>query len=378
MTSLPCSSMKQVQQALSDLARGQPVLVFDDETRENEGDLILAAQHATPEAINFMITHGKGLVCLALTPSQINHLGLPLMEWPGHERPTLGTAFTVSIGSKSEVTTGISAADRAHTIRLASDPKCNPDKLICPGHIFPLRAQPGGVIQRAGHTESAVDLTRLAGLTPAGVTCEVIDEHGVPARTTALRSFAQKHQLCLVTVKDLIYYRLSTEKLVWPTQQTPFLDLQEEQTRWVLHEFDSALPDISLAALVRTQKEPSSPPLCLFSIDPKGSAALYTLLKRGEASTLFQEMNEYCADILLLYKNKSDAHRGISSPPSLASDSLSPLSDSSSIDPTKRIQISGLEAQVLRHLSSSQIRLREKEQVFASEVESLGIKVIGS
>jgi 3,4-dihydroxy 2-butanone 4-phosphate synthase/GTP cyclohydrolase II len=201
-----------VEEALDDIRNGKMVVVVDDPDRENEGDLVVAAQFATPEAINFMATHARGLVCLCLTEERCDQLGLPPMTPRNEAR--LGTAFTVSIEAREGVTTGISAADRSRTIQVAIDPASTPRDLVQPGHVFPLRARDGGVLVRAGQTEAAVDLARLAGLIPAGVVCEIMNEDGTMARIPDLVPYCERHGLRLITVADLIEYRRRTEKLV--------------------------------------------------------------------------------------------------------------------------------------------------------------------
>ena len=201
-----------IEEGLEDIRQGKMVILVDDEDRENEGDLTMAAEKVTPEAINFMATHGRGLICLSLTPERVEELQLQPMT--PENTATFGTAFTVSIDARWGITTGISAADRAHTIRVAVDPATKPWDLARPGHVFPLRAKPGGVLQRAGQTEGSVDLARLAGLYPAGVICEIMNEDGTMARVPQLMAFARKHGLKIITVKDLIQYRLRRERLV--------------------------------------------------------------------------------------------------------------------------------------------------------------------
>jgi 3,4-dihydroxy 2-butanone 4-phosphate synthase/GTP cyclohydrolase II len=201
-----------VEEALEDLRRGRMVVVCDDENRENEGDLTLAAQFATPEAINFMAKEGRGLICLALTPERCDELALDLMA-AKNEAP-LQTAFTVSVEARHGVTTGISAADRAHTIQVAIDPHTKPEDLVQPGHVFPLKAKAGGVLERAGQTEAGVDLARLAGLIPAAVICEVMNEDGTMARVPDLVPYCERHGLKIITVADLIAYRRRTERLI--------------------------------------------------------------------------------------------------------------------------------------------------------------------
>ena len=204
--------------ALEDLRQGRMVVVCDDEDRENEGDLTLAAQFATPDAINFMAKEGRGLICLALTEKRCDQLGLSLMA--AHNESKFETAFTVSIEARDGVTTGISAADRARTIQVAIDPEASPRDLVQPGHVFPLRAKPGGVLERTGQTEAAVDLCRLAGLNPAGVICEVMNDDGTMARVPDLAEFCRRHQLKMITVADLIAYRRMHENLVEPVVRT--------------------------------------------------------------------------------------------------------------------------------------------------------------
>jgi 3,4-dihydroxy 2-butanone 4-phosphate synthase/GTP cyclohydrolase II len=201
-----------IEQALDDIRRGRMVVVVDDEQRENEGDLVLAAQFVTPEAVNFMAREGRGLICLAITADRCEEMGLSLMA-AKNESP-FATAFTVSIEARAGVTTGISAADRAHTIQVAIDPQSAPRDLVQPGHVFPLRAKDGGVLERAGQTEAAVDLARLAGLSPAGVICEIMNDDGTMARVPQLAEFCVRHGLKLVTVADLIAYRRVHDKLI--------------------------------------------------------------------------------------------------------------------------------------------------------------------
>ena len=201
-----------IEEALDDLRRGRMVVVCDDEGRENEGDLTLVAEFATAETINFMAKEGRGLICLAMTPDRCDQLGLPLMAAKNESR--FETAFTVSIEAREGVTTGISAADRARTIQVAIDPGARPSDLVQPGHVFPLKSKPGGVLERAGQTEAAVDLARLAGLSPAGVICEVMNDDGTMARVPDLVRYCERHHLKMITVADLIAYRRANDVLV--------------------------------------------------------------------------------------------------------------------------------------------------------------------
>jgi 3,4-dihydroxy 2-butanone 4-phosphate synthase / GTP cyclohydrolase II len=206
------SPFSSIEDAIEDIRGGRMVVVCDDENRENEGDLTLAAQFATPEAINFMATHGRGLICLALTPERCGELELDLMA--AKNESAFRTNFTVSIEAAEGVTTGISAHDRAHTIQVAIDPSTKPEGIVQPGHVFPLKAKDGGILERAGQTEAAVDLTRLAGLIPAGVICEIMNDDGTMARVPDLVPYCQRHGLRMITVADLIAYRRRTERLV--------------------------------------------------------------------------------------------------------------------------------------------------------------------
>ncbi len=205
-------SFISVPEALEEILAGRQMVIVDDEDRENEGDLMIAAEKVTPEAINFMATHGRGLICLALTEERLDHLRIPLMTERNTSR--LGTAFCESIDAAQGVTTGISAADRAHTILTAIDPATTPADLARPGHIPPLRARKGGVLVRAGQTEASVDLARLAGLIPAGVICEIMNEDGTMARVPQLKKFCERHDLRMLSVAEVIRYRLEHERYV--------------------------------------------------------------------------------------------------------------------------------------------------------------------
>ena len=206
------SPFATIEEAIDDIRSGRFVVVVDDADRENEGDLTIAAQFVTPDSINFMATYGRGLICLCLTAERCDELDLRPMT--DHNETPLGTAFTVSIEAREGVSTGISAHDRARTIQVAIDPGSTPHDLVQPGHVFPLRARPGGVLRRTGQTEAAVDLARLAGLIPAGVVCEIMNDDGTMARVTDLTTFCERHELRMITVADLVEYRRRTEKLV--------------------------------------------------------------------------------------------------------------------------------------------------------------------
>ncbi|MBC8074225.1 MAG: 3,4-dihydroxy-2-butanone-4-phosphate synthase, partial [Deltaproteobacteria bacterium] len=231
-----------IDDALAAIAAGRMIVLVDDEDRENEGDLVVAAQHCTAEHVNFMCKHGRGLVCLALTPERIEKLRLPMMvpTDPGD----MGTAFTVSIEARRNVSTGISARDRAETIRVAYDERHGAEDVVSPGHVFPLRAQPGGVLVRSGHTEGAVDLARLAGLAPAGVICEIMRDDGEMARMDDLERFAARHELPMATIADLIEHRLQRETLVEEVAHAPLASTAlglSEASGWMVRTFRSCV-----------------------------------------------------------------------------------------------------------------------------------------
>jgi 3,4-dihydroxy 2-butanone 4-phosphate synthase/GTP cyclohydrolase II len=204
--------LARVEEAIADIEAGRIVIVVDDHDRENEGDIIVAAERVTAEHIGFMVRYGSGIICVPMEGDRLEELQLPLMIAQNEE--SMGTAFTISVDARDGTTTGISAADRAHTIRTLIDPRSKPHDLARPGHIFPLRYTPGGVLRRAGHTEASVDLARLAGLYPAGVVCEVVNEDGTMARLDDLERFAKEHELSIISIADLIAYRRRREKLV--------------------------------------------------------------------------------------------------------------------------------------------------------------------
>lgn len=303
-----------VEEAAEEFRRGRFVIIVDDEERENEGDLAIAAEKVTPEAINFMATHARGLICVSLTEERCNELDLPLMV----ERNTSphGTAFCVSVEARGKVTTGISAADRAATVQALIDPKTKPEDLIRPGHMFPLRAKPGGVLKRAGHTEASVDLARIAGLYPAAVICEIMDEDGSMARLPRLVELAREHGLKILTVRDLIAYRLRSERLV-ELVASPQLPTRFGEFR--VYGFRSTVTNEEHLALVMGEISPEEPVLvrvhsqCLTGdvfgsarcdcgaqleaamarIAAEGKGVLLYLLQEGRGIGLFNKLKAY-------------------------------------------------------------------------------------
>jgi 3,4-dihydroxy 2-butanone 4-phosphate synthase/GTP cyclohydrolase II len=249
--------MASAEQIIDEARNGRMFILVDDEDRENEGDLVIPAQMATPDAINFMAKHGRGLICLALTRERVEQLALqPMSRTNGTQ---LGTAFTTSIEARQGVTTGISAADRARTISVAIDASKGPEHIVSPGHVFPLIARDGGVLVRAGHTEAAVDVARLAGLNPAGVICEVMAEDGAMARMDDLFAFARLHGLRIGTIRDLIAYRLRKDRLVEQTAEARF------ESRWggswTARTFLNKASGVEQIALVKGHVDPGRPTL---------------------------------------------------------------------------------------------------------------------
>jgi 3,4-dihydroxy 2-butanone 4-phosphate synthase/GTP cyclohydrolase II len=235
-----------IEEVLTDIRAGKMVVITDDPGRENEGDLIMAAERVTPEAINFMVTHGRGLICAPVTHLRAAKLGLQRMV--AENRESQKTAFTVSVDAAHGITTGISAADRAATIRVLVDPQATPKDLVQPGHVFPLQAKEGGVLQRAGHTETTIDLARLAGLQPAGICCEILNDDGSMARLPELMKFKEKHGLKIATVEDLISYRRRQEKLVEIEQ---VIQLPTDYGDFQLHMYRSIVDGAHHLALVK-------------------------------------------------------------------------------------------------------------------------------
>ncbi len=312
--SKPLPPFAPIEAAIEQFRRGRMVIIVDDEDRENEGDLAIAAEKITPQAVAFMATHGRGLICLALTEERCDRLGLPLMVEANTS--TFGTAFTVSIEARGKTTTGISAADRAATVLTAIDPATRPEDLTRPGHMFPLRARRGGVLKRAGQTEASVDLASLAGLEPAGVICEIMNDDGTMARVPDLARFAERHGLLMITVADLIEYRLRHETLVRriasPVLPTAFGEFRihgyraeatgEEHLALVMGKVSS---DESLLVRVHSQcltgdifgseRCDCGPQLrlALERIREAGSGILLYLLQEGRGIGLFNKLRAY-------------------------------------------------------------------------------------
>lgn len=309
-------SLNRIEDAIEDIRNGKMVIVVDEEDRENEGDLTMAAEKITPEAINFMAKHGRGLICMPMTAERLDELKIPLMV--SDNESTHGTAFCVSIEARHNVSTGISAADRAMTILTAVNPGTRSEDLIRPGHVFPLRSRRGGVLKRAGQTEAAVDLAQIAGLFPAGVICEVMNDDGTMARIAELKEFSRTHGIRIVSVVDLIKFRLKTERFVKEVGQRPFrCDFGEFQ----LHLFENEVDrDVHVAlvkgdigghepVLVRVQKESVLSDVFLSCTNPSGTElrrSLEIIQKAGRGVLVYLRLK---GQDQLLQQQAGEAHK---------------------------------------------------------------------
>ncbi|MCO4770535.1 MAG: 3,4-dihydroxy-2-butanone-4-phosphate synthase [Deltaproteobacteria bacterium] len=374
----PSDAQQRVQSAMDDIAAGKMVILVDDESRENEGDLVMAADRATPEAINFMATHGRGLICLTLTPDRIERLDLPMMVRK-NDSP-YGTAFTVSIEASTGVTTGISAADRARTIEVAVDPDAKAADLVSPGHVFPLRAREGGVLVRAGQTEGSVDLSRLSGCGPAGVICEIMNADGTMARLPQLEAFAREHTLRILTVADLIAWRLRTESQIESVATTKLTtDAMGEVTA---HVFRNRVNDLQYLALVKGTFDEETPTLVrVHSSDIWGDAL--QAFRRDSGPLLHQSMRiigAAGAGVLMYILRPFDADsvlRGLvahADPEGIEGD-IPPAPRQADPYPTG-LRDYGLGAQVLRTLGVRRIRLLTNSARRLVGVEGYGLEVV--
>jgi 3,4-dihydroxy 2-butanone 4-phosphate synthase/GTP cyclohydrolase II len=362
--------LTRVNAAIADIRAGKMVVLVDDEDRENEGDLCMAAEFVTAEAINFMAMHGRGLICLTLNEAQVDRLDLPMMQAPGRGGPPLGTAFTVSIEARHGVTTGISAADRAHTIRVAANPAVKPEDLVTPGHIFPLRARDGGVLVRTGQTEGSVDLSRLAGLTPAGVICEIMNEDGTMARMPDLEIFSKKHGLRILTIAELIQYRLQTERLVKRTMEHPIrLDLTGTEWRALIYEVQ--IDKRQFLVLVKGDVSGKEPILCRVHggsnlADTFASTKFDGGLHLREAITKIEAEGR---GALLYLPSRGDAQRELES--WVALQSATPETA-----PDQPLREFGLGAQVLADLGIHEIRLLTNNPRKIAGIHGFGLDVV--
>ncbi len=296
--------VSSIDEIIEDARNGKMFILVDDEDRENEGDLVIPAQMATPQAINFMAKHGRGLICLAMTRKRVEDLRLPMMTT--HNQTRHATAFTLSIEAKEGVTTGISAADRARTIAVAIDPASTRDDLATPGHVFPLMARDGGVLVRAGHTEAAVDLSRLAGLIPSGVICEIMNDDGSMARMPDLVQFAQMHNIKIGTIADLIAYRRRKERLVRIETETPFTSQYGGQ--WLLRVYADNISGQEHVALVKGKVDGPEPAMVRMHQVNVLSDMFGDLssAKTGDLPKAMQQIADYGRGVVVVLRDQKD------------------------------------------------------------------------
>ena len=344
-----------VEESLEDIHKGRMVIVVDDEDRENEGDLTAAASRITPEAINFMAKYGRGLICLAMTGERLDELHIPMMV--GENTSKFGTAFTVSIEARHGVTTGISAADRAKTILTAIDPETVPSDIARPGHVFPLRARSGGVLIRAGQTEASVDLARLAGLYPAGVICEIMNEDGTMARIPELMEFAESHELKIVTVADIIAYRLRNETFVRKVAEAT-LTTERGDFRAIV--FENLLDHQNHIALIKGTIDPEVPVIVRVHLQSTMADVFHSLRSGGhnKLQSAMEIIHDAGSGVLVYLRQEEkggdlvDEIRSYS----LQEADADPVEYNPSVNSNNDLRIYGTGAQILRALGVRQIR----------------------
>jgi 3,4-dihydroxy 2-butanone 4-phosphate synthase/GTP cyclohydrolase II len=368
-------SFNSVEEAVEEIRQGRMVIVVDDEDRENEGDLTAAAARVTSETINFMAKYGRGLICLAMTGERLDQLQIPMMV--GENTSKFGTAFTVSIEARHGVTTGISAADRAKTILTAIDPKTIPADLARPGHVFPLRARPGGVLVRAGQTEASVDLARMAGLYPAGVICEVMNEDGTMARVPELTKVARQHGLKIVTVADIIAYRLKNETFVKRVAEAAF---PTEFGDFNLIAFENLLDQENHIALVKGKIDSETPVMVRVHSQSTMADVFHSLRSggRNELAAALKTIQDAGKGVLVYLRQEEKGKRLVDEIKSYAIEETgaNPIEDHTSSDAGTDLRIYGIGAQILRALGVKRIRLLTNHPKKIIGLHGYGITVV--
>ena len=360
-----------VEDAVEDIRKGKMVIVVDEEERENEGDLTMAAEKVTAESINFMATHGRGLICLPMQGIALDKLNVPLMvsenESP-HE-----TAFCVSIEARKKVSTGISAADRATTILTAIDAKTNSEDLIRPGHIFPLRARPGGVLERAGQTEAAVDLARISGLNPAGVICEIMNTDGSMARLPDLKNFRQQHGIRIVSVVDLIKFRLKTERFVKKIEQLPF---SSEYGEFELMVFENKLDASQHFALIKGEVNVQGPVLVRVQVESLFSDVFHKLSdqKGNEVALSLRKIEKEGKGVFVYLRGGGKNSNRLGKEINKVLSRENKAEDSNSF--TESFRDYGVGAQILTEIGLHEIKLLTNHPKRIVALEGFGLKVV--
>lgn len=364
-------SFNTIEELIEDIRAGKMVILVDDEDRENEGDLVLAADHVTPQNINFMALEARGLICLSITQAQAERLQLPLMVRDDMNFSPNKTAFTVSIEASFGVTTGISAADRAHTVKVASNPEAKPSDIHIPGHIFPIKAQKGGVLRRAGHTEGSVDLAKLAGCNPAAVICEVMNSDGTMARVNDLKEFARKHQLKIGTIVDLIQYRLAHESLVEEVGQFA-LPPEKFGQNWLARIYRSEVDHQEHLVLQKGQVHSEAPTLVRVHVE-NTVKDLFSLMgpKIPAIEASLQMIEKAGAGVFLLLRGQPRLHALTDEVRILAGLDVSPR-----INPTMDQKDYGIGAQILRSLGVKDIVLLTNKPEKKVGLKAYGLEII--